>query len=190
MIFLKKILKYSAYLLVLLIVLMAALYFFIQTETFNKLALNYALSELNESESWIEKDNFLSVESINGNILNGLRINNAVITVKKDTLLSVKYIDLKYNIFGLLYQTISVDYAVLNSPVINLYKIKEDSDSLVWNFSNLLTPSTDTSESEFNWDIYVNSLKIENGNFKILDTIPSMPLWALQWEKQSEFNLK
>lgn len=189
MIFLKKTLKYFAYLLVLLFVLMASLYLFIQTETFNKFALNYALSELNESESWIEKDNFISVESVNGNLLQGIRINNAVITVKKDTLLSVKYLDLKYNIFGLLYRTISVDYAVLNSPVINLFKIKDDSDSLVWNFSNLLTPSTDTSKSEFNWDVYVNSFKIDNGNFKILDTIPSMLLWALKWDKQNEFGI-
>ncbi|MCK7484092.1 MAG: hypothetical protein MZU97_00015 [Bacillus subtilis] len=76
-----------------------------------------------------------------------------------------------------------MDYAVLNSPVINLSKIKDGSDSLVWNFSNLLTPSTDTSESEFNWDVYVNSFKIENGNFKILDAIPSMPLMGFAMGK-------
>ena len=71
---------------------------------------------------------------------------------------------------------------------INLYKINGSSDSLVWNFTNLFEPSADTTTSDFKWDIYVNSLKIENGKFKILDTMPSMPLWALQWEKQTEFN--
>ena len=114
--FLKKILKYSAWFIGTIIVLFVVLYLFIQTETFNKLALNFALNKLNESDSWVKKDNSIKVESINGNLLKGLRINNVVVTVRKDTLVSVNYIDLKYDIWGLLKQTISVEYAVLNSP--------------------------------------------------------------------------
>lgn len=187
--FLKKAIKYSIWLIGVLFILVIALYLFIQTEAFNKLALNFALDKINNSESWIKKDNSIYAESINGNLLKGIRINNIVVTVRKDTLVSINSLSLKYDIRGLLNNTISVDSVVLNSPVINLAKIKDESDSLAWNFSNLFTPSADTSAaSEFKWDIYLSSLKIENGKFKILDTIPSKPLWALEWEKQNEFS--
>jgi hypothetical protein len=184
----RKILKYFIWFIGVTVVLLIALYFFIQTETFNRWALNFALNKLNNSENWLKKENTITVESINGNILKGLKVNNVFITVKKDTLVSIKYIDLKYDIWGLLKQKISLDYIVLNSPEVNLTKIKGGADSLVWNFTNLFTPSADTTPSQFNWDIYVNSLKVENGKFKILGDIPSKPLWAVQWERQSEFN--
>ena len=184
----RKILKYFIWFIGVTVVLLIALYFFIQTETFNRWALDFALNKLNNSENWLKKENTITVESINGNILKGLKVNNVFITVKKDTLVSIKYIDLKYDIWGLLKQKISLDYIVLNSPEVNLTKIKGGADSLVWNFTNLFTPSADTTPSQFNWDIYVNSLKVENGKFKILGDIPSKPLWAVQWERQNEFN--
>jgi len=183
----RKILKYFIWIIGVIVVLLIALYFFIQTETFNRWALNFALNKLNNSESWLKKENSINAESINGNILKGLRVNNIVITVKKDTLESFKYLDLKYDIWGLLKQKISFDYVVLNSPEVNLTKIKGGSDSLVWNFTNLFTPSVDTTPSQFNWDIYVNSFRIENGKIKIVGDIPSKPLWAVQWERQNEF---
>ena len=184
----RKILKYFIWFIGVIIVLLISLYFFIQTETFNRWALNFALNKLNNSESWLKKENTVTVESINGNILKGLRVNNILITVKKDTLVSINYIDLKYDIWGLLKQNINLDYIVLNSPKVNLTKIKGGADSLVWNFTNLFTPSADTTPSQFNWDILINNLRVENGKFKILGNIPSKPLWAVQWERQNEFN--
>jgi len=187
--FIKKTIKYSVWLIGAICILVIALYIFIQTEAFNKIALSFALDKLNNSDSWVKKDNLIYAESINGNLLKGLKINNIVVTVKKDTLVSLNYLYLKYDIWGLFNKTINVDSVVLNSPVINLSKIKDGSDSLAWNFSNLFSPSTDTSAAaDFNWKIYVNSLRIENGKFRILDTIPSKPLWALEWEKQNEFS--
>ena len=186
--FFKKILKYFIWFTGVIIFLLIALYFFIQTETFNRWALNYAIDKLNNSENWIKKENSINVESINGNIFKGLKLNNFVITVKKDTLVSFKYLDIKYDIWELLKQKISLDYVVLNSPEVNLTKIKGGADSLVWNFTNLFTPSVDTTSSRFEWDIYLNNLRIEDGKFKMLSDIPSKPLWAVQWERQDEFN--
>jgi autotransporter translocation and assembly factor TamB len=184
----RRILKYFLWFIGGIFVILIALYIFIQTDTFDKWASNYALNKLNNSESWLRKENYISFESISGNILKGLRVNNVVITVKKDTLVSIKYLDLKYDIWGLLKQRISLDYAVLNSPDINLTKIKDSKDLLVWNFTNLFEPSADTTSTPFNWDIYVYNFRIENGKIKILGEIPSEPLWTMQWEKQNEFN--
>ncbi len=184
----KKILKYFIWSAGTIAIFLIALIIFIQTDTFNKWALNFALNKLNNSESWLKKENSINAESINGNILKGLRIDNIVITVKKDTLVSISYLDLKYDIWGLLKQKISIDYAVINNPNIKLSKIKGDLDSTIWNFASLFPPSADTTPSSpFNWDIYVNSFRIENGKIKILGEIPDKPLWAIQWEKQSEF---
>lgn len=184
----RRLLKYFIWLIGVIFVLLIALYIFIQTDTFDKWALNYALNKINNSEEWLRKENYVSVESLNGNILQGIRANNVVITIKKDTVLNIKYLDVKYDIWGFLKHRISLDYLVINSPEINLTKIKSNSDSLVWNFTNLFEPSADTTPSQFNWDIYVNSFRIENGNIKILDEILSKPLWTMQWEKQKEFD--
>jgi hypothetical protein len=184
---LKRVSKYFLRAITVLIILLLGLYIFIQTETFNKWALDFTLDKLNKSMS--EKDNHLYAESINGNILKGIRINNGAVTIRGDTLLSFKYIDLKYDVWGLLNQKIYLDYVVLNSPQINLVKIKGAGDSLVWNFSNLFTPSSDTTTSEFKWNVYVDKFRIENGSAKILDTLSLIPLYASNWETQKEFKL-
>lgn len=184
----RRIFKYFAFLSVIIIFLLTSVYIFVQTETFNGLVLNYTINKLNNSETWLRKKNSIAVESISGNILKGLRVNNIVVTVKKDTLASIRYIELKYDIWGFINQKIGIEYIVINSPELNLLKIKTETDSLVWNYSNLFLSSADTMPvSRFDWDINVNSLKIESGRIKVLGELPSEPLWAARWKKQNEF---
>lgn len=164
--FLKVALKVILGLIIFLIVLVVSLYFFIQTDTFNNIALDFGKDKLNES--WAGKNSSIQVESLQGNILKGLVINKGTIVTEKDTLLKFSYITLKYDIWGLLNKEIRLDYLVLNSPTISLTKVK-DSDSLVWNFTKLFSSSTepnDTSTSAFDWGISVKKFKIENGTFK------------------------
>ncbi len=164
--FLKVALKVILGLIIFLIVLVVSLYFFIQTDTFNNIALDFGKDKLNES--WAGKNSSIQVESLKGNILKGLVINKGTIVTEKDTLLKFSYVTLKYDIWGLLNKEIRLDYLVLNSPTISLIKVK-DSDSLVWNFTKLFSSSTepnDTSTSAFDWGISVKKFKIENGTFK------------------------
>lgn len=164
--FLKICLKIALGLVLFIITLVIALYFFIQTDTFNNIALNFGKDKLNES--WAGKNSSIQVESLQGNILKGLIINKGTIVTEKDTLLKFSYITLKYDIWGLLNKEITLDYLILNSPEINLTKVK-DSDSLIWNFTKLFSSSTepnDTSTSAFDWGISVKKFKIENGTFR------------------------
>lgn len=156
--------------------LLIFVYFFIQTETFNKWALDFGVDKLNES--WAAKNSRLEVQSLNGNILKGLTINKGSIIVDNDTLVYFSYANLKYDIWGLLNKNITLDYVVLNSPEINLYKVK-DADSLVWNYEKLFVSQKeeiDTAQSKFDWGIFVKNLKIENASFNSTDKEPS-PGW-------------
>jgi hypothetical protein len=164
--FFKVLLKIVLGLIVFVILLVIGLYFFIQTDTFNKIALDFGKDKLNES--WAGKNSSIEIESLQGNILKGLVINKGNIVTEKDTLLKFSYITLKYDIWGLLDKEIRLDYLVLNSPKISLTKVK-DADSLVWNFTKLFSSSeepNDTSTSAFDWGISVKNFKIENGTFR------------------------
>src|SRR4030095_16887328 len=175
--YLRRILKIFLWFLGVFILLLVGMYFFIQTETFNK--------------SWELKDSKLNVESVNGNILKGIRASNGTIIVKEDTLLKFTYLDTKYDIWGLLDHEIRVENLTINSPKINLVQLKYNKDSLIWNFMNLFSSAEekDTSISEFDWDLTLEKLKIENGRLKVAaysnDTSSE---WRFKTVKQDTFN--
>jgi hypothetical protein len=156
--------------------LLIILYFFIQSETFNKLALDYTLKELNSTQNI--RDNDIYAESIDGNILNGIKLHNGSVTVKSDTILSFKYLQVKYNLWGLLDKRIMLQEVILNEPVFITSKIASG-DSLIWNFENLFTSEeTDTTSSPFDWDVMAENVKIENGFIRFSDdTLNISPRW-------------
>ncbi len=167
----KKILKIFLYLLLSVFILLAGVFIFIQTDTFNKIALEYAVENLNEGLK--EKDSRISVTSLKGNIFTGLRLDSGSIVTGQDTLIKFNFIDLKYNIWGLLDHRILLDHIVISSPVINFKKVKDSTDNLIWNFSRLFSSSeeSDTSASAFDWDIAVNKFKLENGFIRTMGNI-------------------
>jgi hypothetical protein len=160
---LTKVLKIFLWISGALLFLLAGIFIFIQTDTFNRLALNYAVDKLNES--WEQKDSRISVNSLKGNIFSGLILDSGYIITDQDTILKFNSIDIKYDVWGLLDHQIRLDNVVLNTPVINLTGVKDSTENLIWNFSRLFSTSseTDTASSSFDWDITLNKLKIENG---------------------------
>jgi len=196
---LKKTGKIALWLFGGVILLLVFLFIFIQTDTFNKLALDYTLNELNSSQT--PRENHINAESIEGNILYGIKLNKGNISVRNDTLMSFDYLEVNFDLWGLLDKRISLASVILNEPVINASKISSG-DSLIWNFENLFAPSEpDTSSSPFDWDISVDLLKIHNGFFRISgDTTKLAPSWQekrtlienfdLYQSDISEFNLE
>ena len=158
-------------------ILLTAAFIFIQTNTFNNLALNYAVDKLNES--WKLKDSRTGAASINGNILTGLIIDSGYIVTGRDTLLKFNSIDLKYDVWGLLHHQILLEHIIINSPKIDLVKLPDSTNQLIWNFSKLFSSpeESDTATSAFDWDIAVSKFRIENGfirtNGKVIDTADS-----------------
>lgn len=165
------------------------MYFFIQTENFNRCALQFTLDKLNGNSQKSGVD--INIDSIQGNILHGLILKNGSIKISDENLFSFSEIDLKYDLWGLLEQEIRLHNIVINSPEINISKIKDCNDSTVWNFSKLFTPSReqDTSQSEFDWGVDVENLKIENGSLKVNGQLSSeMPVWRQLNQKMKEFD--
>src|SRR5947207_229190 len=103
----KKISKYLLFLLILVVVLVIGLYLFIQTETFNRWALEYTLEKMNKT--WEQKDNRVSAVTIHGNILKGLTLYDGSIVVKGDTLLNFPQLEVHYDLWDLLKHRITVD---------------------------------------------------------------------------------
>ncbi|MDQ3019343.1 MAG: translocation/assembly module TamB [Bacteroidota bacterium] len=185
----KKVFKILFWFLSVIVVLLIALYFFIQTDTFNRMALDYTLKELNEG--WEQNNSQINVRSLRGNILKGLVLDSGTITIQKDTLLNFDGIDLKYSIWNLLDHEINLDHVILYSPKINLIKLKDTNDSLIWNFAKLFSSSeeVDTSSSPFDWDIIVNTFKVVNGSFRTFGKYnDSIPLNKFQNDSINEFD--
>ncbi len=169
--FFKKLPKIFLYISGGFVVLLILLLIFIQTPIFNKIVLNYTINNLNES--WKEKESNISAESIEGNILTGIRLNRGAITVKQDTLLSFGYFDVSYDVFGLLKKQIVIGHVEINEPEINIIKVKGTADSLLWNFKFLFSTKEekkDTTVSPFEWGVIVEDFKIHNGTIRIIDS--------------------
>lgn len=185
----RKIGKFFAGIIIFLIILIIGLYFFIQTDTFNKWALDYTLNKLNKS--WELKDNKVNAESLNGNILKGIALVNGNITVKGDTLVKFASLEVKYDLWALLKHKINLDYVILNSPRINFLGSKDSVQNIIWNYANLFssTENEDTSKSVFDWDVTIDKFKIENGFLRVIgDYQKNTDLWKPEREKIKEFD--
>lgn len=168
--FVKRLQKMLLYILGSFLLLLILIFIFIQTPIFNKIVLNYSFKQLNES--WKEKQSNISAESIDGNILTGVRLNNGAITIQNDTLVKFEYLDVKYNIWGLLKKQITIGHFELNKPELNLVKVKGLGDSTLWNFKYLFSSNKpeDTAKTPFTWGITVENFQIHNGTIRLIDS--------------------
>jgi hypothetical protein len=188
----RKLPKIFLYILGSFIILLILILIFIQTPIFNNIVLNYTIKNLNES--WKDKESNISAESIEGNILTGIRLNRGALTVKQDTLLSFGYLDVKYDIFGLLKKQIVLDHIELNEPEVNIVKVKGVNDSLLWNFKFLFSTKEekkDTSVSPFEWGVVAEDFKIHNGTIRIIDSnLVNLNAGKFNFVKMHEFDTK
>lgn len=171
--YLKWSLKIIAGIIISVIIVLLTLYIAIHTQSFNNWALEFTLEKLNSSLK--DTSNRITAESMEGNILTGLQLNNGAVVIHGDTTVKFQNLKINYELLPLLDNKISIEQLELNSPQVYLNKIKDENDSLVWNFTQLFPESedTDTSSSPFDWDIDVENFKINNGLFSIKGKEPS-----------------
>ncbi len=186
-----RLFKWFSFLIILLILLIIGIFIFIQTDTFDRIALGIALDKINSSLA--EKDATIYAESLTGNLLKGFTLNNGSVKVKGDTLLKFKSIEADYNILSLLNKEISVRNLILKEPQINITNVKDKNDSVKWNIAYLLESETkdeDTTTSEFDWGITADNLVIENGALRILeDKNSSLPIREIVMQKLDTFQI-
>ncbi|MBL7129668.1 MAG: hypothetical protein ISS16_11880, partial [Ignavibacteria bacterium] len=190
---LNKLFKFLLYFSLGFIALILGIIIFIQTSFFKNWLLQYALEKVNES--LIDKQSVVSAESIEGSILGGFKLNNASLIVKTDTLVKLDYIDIDFDLSQLGNKLILVNSLVIESPQLNLTKVRDENDSLMWNFEYLMKPEKpeviDTVKKEFDWGIIVGNLEIRNGNFRLLaEKDTTLPIREIKMDSIAQFDIK
>jgi hypothetical protein len=168
--FLIRLLRFFLFSFLGLLLLIIALVFVLQTSFAKNWILHYAVDKINES--LVEKESRIYAESIEGSIISGLRLNNAGILVKNDTLLRLDFIELEYDLWGIPQKNGLLNRALLQNPTINLTKVQVK-DSTLWNLTYFLkvdkAEPVDTAVVPFDWKITADKIQIVNGNIRILE---------------------
>lgn len=168
--FLVRLLRFFLFSFLGFLILLIVLVFFLQTNFAKNWILHYAVDKINAS--LVEKESSIFAESIQGSIISGLRLNNAGIVVKSDTLLKLDYIDLEYDLWGIPQKNGYLSKAILQNPTINLTKVQVK-DSTLWNLAYFLkvdkVEPVDTAVVPFDWKITADKIQIVNGNIRILE---------------------
>lgn len=149
----KKIVKISAFILSIILVLVISLILLIQAGYFNSFIASKVSYYTNKSTNAT-----LKIESIDGNIFRNFNMNNISLLLNEDTLLFCRQIRLEYNLKKILKKTVSVDKFYISDT--RIYA-NQNADS-IWNFSEIksLNTETDTTTSTLNWDIAVHDFQI------------------------------
>lgn len=131
--------------------------------------------------------------SLEGNIFTGLRLIGGNVIVKQDTLLKFDTLEVKYDVLSLLNKKIVLKKIALESPQINLTKIKGRGDTLLWNFEYMLRSEkvkTDTAKKPFDWGIFIHDLVLHNADIRIIGSNPAgIPARNVKMARLKTFDL-
>jgi hypothetical protein len=160
--------KIYLYLFSSLLLIIVIFVLFAQTSMFKNWALQFGVKKVNEMLS--EKDAVLSVGSIEGNVLSHFKLNDVSLVMKNDTLAKFKQLELEYDVFPLLDNSVVVNKLILESPQVNLTNVIDKNGDSLWNIAYLLKSDKekDTVKKEFDWKINAVTVEIRNGAFRFL----------------------
>ena len=102
-------------------------------------------------------------------------------------------LEVKYDILSLLNKKIVLKKIALESPQINLTKVKGRGDTLLWNFEYMLRTEKvkkDTANKPFDWGIYVHELVLHNADIRIIGSYPAgIPARNVKMARLKTFDL-
>ena len=159
----KKILKRIFYVLVGVFIFLLLLAGFTQTQFFRDRLRAVVLSNL---------DSLLIAEielgEFDGNLVTGFSVDHLSLKVGNDYLLVATRFDVRYDLFQIPGNTISIDNFTLVEPAIALVRGRDG----LWNFERMIRPtSEDTSApAPFQWLIFLNKLEIQDGTILLVDS--------------------
>ncbi len=191
--FWKRLFKFFLYSFIGFMLLIIALLIIIQTSFFKNWLLQYAIDKVNESLKG--KESIVYAESIEGSILGGFKLNKVNLVVKKDTLIKFDYLDVDFDLGQIGNKLILVNSLTLANPQINITKVKDENDSLLWNFEYLMKPEKpeviDTVKKEFDWGFIVSNFEIKKGNIRFLaDKNSDLPIREIEMDSLKSFDLE
>ncbi|MBL1213321.1 MAG: hypothetical protein HND52_08195 [Ignavibacteriae bacterium] len=168
----KKTLKISAYVFASVIVLLMLLLLFTQTGWFKDILKNEVEDIANEN-----LNGTLKIGSIEGSLLSDLEINEISIKQDEQQILFIKQVALDYSLWGLLSNSIGIDYIKIDSMFLQLTQINDST----WNISKLMRDGGETAAendtSSFNWEISLDLFQVKNSSINIftVDSTSAIP---------------
>ncbi|WP_319500482.1 translocation/assembly module TamB domain-containing protein [uncultured Draconibacterium sp.] len=164
----RKLIKYTAIVLVGFILLITGLLLLTQTSFFKEQVKSRAV-KLVEAQLHLK----LNIEDLDGNFYNKIFLRNVELRDADSLLASFSDLELNYKLWPLFSNTIRIDSVVLRDPYVNVW---QNADS-IWNFTTIL-PETEPSTSSrkpFNYTIEAGRLTIRNGRVDINSQINGIP---------------
>jgi len=160
----KRLYKISIWVLTIIVFITILAGVFTQTSIFRSWLKDLAVAEAN---GVLQGE--VSIEKIDGNLINVLSIHNMVLLNNRDTLLTIHRLDIAYDLLALFAKKIEVSHLIITDPIAKLY---QDSAG-VWNIKHIVSNNSpeDTLSSEnshpFGFSIRLDSLSIINGNISV-----------------------
>jgi autotransporter translocation and assembly factor TamB len=146
---------------VILLFLAVAVLGFTQTKVFH----SYLRNELIETIAR-QFHGELSLGSVQGNLFTGFQVDDVILRLNGEPIMTVKRLEAKYDPLGALTKSLSVSRITLNSPVIYLTR----SQAGTWNVEQLLRPSPGQSGPS-SWTINLKQLQIKSGAVQLIDSL-------------------
>ena len=162
----KKMFRYIRNIFIIFLSLLVIVILISQTGFFKDFLRDVITDKLNDSI-----DGKLLIGEIQGDLFSNIEIENINLTKDNSPLISVKRMEINYNLFSLLENKINIHSLRIDSIEFNLIQQKDST----WNISSVFKSSGDTSSTPFDWAVYLDEFQIQNSRFSIspLDTASS-----------------
>jgi translocation and assembly module TamB len=167
-----KLLKISAYSFGSLLGLVLLTLLFTQTSWFKDILRNEIQDIANEN-----LNGTIKIGSIEGSLFSDIEINEISITQDEQQILFIKQAALDYSLWGLLSNSIGIDFIKIDSLFLKLTQVNDST----WNINQLVkdeeTAVEENDTSSFDWEIDLDLFQIKNSNIKIqtIDTTSVIP---------------
>ncbi len=151
-----------------LLLLLAAAVGFSETRYFRSLLKDFIVTTANSS-----LNARLSIDDIDGNLFSGWKLSGVKLRDDNGPVAEIEDVILRYNLFRLPWKRVTLRELSLNAPQIFITR----AEGRDWNINTLTDPSAedDTSAADFDWDIYVDHVRIIDGTVLVYDSASALP---------------
>jgi hypothetical protein len=162
-----RLLRLLAFAGIALVVLLAALIGFSETQTFRSMLRDFIV-ETADSALYAN----LTIESIDGNLFSGWKLGGVKLTDANGPVAEIESIVLRYNVFRAPWKRITIRELTLNRPRISITR----AEGRDWNISTLVRPTEeDSTKTPFDWIITVENVRILDGTLLVYDSARAGP---------------
>jgi hypothetical protein len=163
-----RLFRYTALSGLFLLLIIAAGIGYTETATFRSMMRDFIVETVDSN-----LNGHLTIDRIDGNIFSGWKISGVTLVDDHGPVAEIESIVLRYNLFRIPWQIVTVRELTLNAPKIYITR----GEGRDWNINTLVPPTEDedTTSGAFDWDIRVENLRILDGMLLVYDSSSGGP---------------